>query len=143
MALAEVIKAAEKTQKTLNLLLAVIAALALTIAGVGVMNMMLSSVSDRISEIGTRMAIGASRADIRLQFLVESLVLCIAGGLAGALIGLSASASAGSIMQLDIQFAPRPFLFAMGCACLVGIAAGVFPAVRASNVQPSIAIKQE
>jgi macrolide transport system ATP-binding/permease protein len=143
MALAEVIKAAEKTQSTLNLLLATIAALALTIAGVGVMNMMLSSVSDRISEIGIRMAIGASRADICSQFLAESLVLCIVGGLAGAVMGLSVSASAGSILQLDIQFALRPFLFAMGCACLVGIAAGVLPAVRASNVQPSIAIKQE
>jgi len=143
MALAEVIKAAEKTQSTLNLLLMTIAALALTIAGVGVMNMMLSSVSDRVSEIGIRMAIGASRADIRSQFLVESLVLCVAGGFAGALLGLSASASAGSIMQLDIEFALRPFVFAMSCACLVGITAGVFPAIRASRVQPSIAIKQE
>jgi macrolide transport system ATP-binding/permease protein len=143
MALAEVIKAAEKTQTTLNLLLVTIAALALTIAGVGVMNMMLSSVSDRVSEIGIRMAIGASRADIRSQFLAESVVLCIAGGVAGALLGLVASGSAGSIMQLDIDFALRPFAIAMACACLVGISAGLFPAIRASNVQPSIAIKQE
>jgi macrolide transport system ATP-binding/permease protein len=143
MALAEVIKAAEKTQSTLNLLLMTIAALALTIAGVGVMNMMLSSVSDRVSEIGIRMAVGASRADIRSQFLVESVVLCVVGGAAGAFLGLSASASAGSIMQLDVEFALRPFILAMSCACLVGIVAGVFPAMRASAVQPSIAIRQE
>jgi macrolide transport system ATP-binding/permease protein len=143
MALAEVIKAAEKTQRTLNLLLMTIAALALTIAGVGVMNMMLSSVSDRISEIGIRMAVGASRADIRSQFLVECIVLCAAGGTAGALLGLAASVSAGSIMQLDIEFALRPFAVAMACACLVGISAGVLPAMQASKVQPSIAIKQE
>jgi ABC-type antimicrobial peptide transport system permease subunit len=100
-------------------------------------------VSDRVSEIGIRMAVGASRADIRSQFLVESVVLCVVGGAAGAFLGLSASASAGSIMQLDVEFALRPFILAMSCACLVGIIAGVFPAMRASAVQPSIAIRQE
>jgi macrolide transport system ATP-binding/permease protein len=143
VALAEVIKAAEKTQSTLNLLLTTIAALALTVAGVGVMNMMLSSVSDRINEIGIRMAVGASRADIRSQFLVESVVLCVVGGAAGAFMGFSVSALAGALMRLEIEFALQPFWLAMGCACLVGIFAGVLPAIRAANVQPSIAIKQE
>lgn len=143
VALAEVIKAAEKTQSTLNLLLMVIAALALTIAGVGVMNMMLSSVADRINEIGTRMAIGASRADIRAQFLVESLVLCGLGGIAGALLGLSVSATAGAVMRLEIAWTAAPFVLALGCAALVGIAAGVLPAMRAAEIHPSIAIKQE
>jgi macrolide transport system ATP-binding/permease protein len=143
VSLAEVIKAAKKTQSTLNLLLTAIAALALLIAGVGVMNMMLSSVSDRVSEIGIRMAVGASRDDIRSQFLVESVVLCAVGGVAGALLGLLASSVAGAVMRLNIDLVWPPFVLAMSCACAVGMLAGILPAMRASAIQPSIAIKQE
>jgi macrolide transport system ATP-binding/permease protein len=143
VSLAEVIKAAKKTQSTLNLLLTAIAALALLIAGVGVMNMMLSSVSDRVSEVGIRMAVGASRGDIRSQFLVESVVLCAVGGVAGAFLGLLASSAAGAAMRLSIDLAWPPFVLALGCACGVGMLAGVLPAMRASAIQPSIAIKQE
>jgi ABC-type antimicrobial peptide transport system permease subunit len=107
------------------------------------MNMMLSSVADRVGEIGIRMAVGASRSDIRSQFLAESVVLCTLGGLAGASLGLAASLVAGSLMRLQIELALQPFLLAMGCACLVGTLAGVVPAMRASEIQPSIAIKAE
>lgn len=143
VALAEVIKMAERTQRTLNWLLATIAALALTIAAVGVMNMMLSSVSERVGEIGIRMAVGASRADIRLQFLAETLVLCVLGGVGGAIFGLAVALIGSAFALLDIELSILPFLLTVGTASLVGILAGTIPAVRASNIQPGIAIKQE
>jgi macrolide transport system ATP-binding/permease protein len=143
VALAEIIRTAERTQRTLNWLLAVIAGLALTIAGVGVMNMMLSSVTERIAEIGTRMAVGASRVDIRIQFLAETLVLCGLGGAIGALTGLAAALAAASALKLEMAWSPTPFLVAMGAAALSGLLAGLLPAMRASTIQPSLAIRHE
>jgi ABC-type antimicrobial peptide transport system permease subunit len=89
------------------------------------------------------MAVGASRADIRSQFFVETLVLCLLGGAAGALLGLAVTLIASTVMLLDIKLSVLPFVLTIGAASLVGVLAGTIPAIRASNIQPGVAIKQE
>jgi putative ABC transport system permease protein len=131
------------TTQTLSLLLAGIAAISLLVGGIGIMNIMLVSVTERTREIGLRKSLGARKRDIMLQFLVEALVLCIAGGLIGLLIGMGGSALILRVAGWDFTFAPDAALMAVGFSAAVGIFFGLWPARRAASLVPIEALRYE
>ena len=140
---AEIASALTGTTRTLTSLLAAIAAVSLLVGGIGIMNIMLVSVTERTREIGIRLAIGALERDVLTQFLVEALVLSTFGGVMG--IGLALGASAvgaralGLPLVLDVQIIALAFLFSAG----VGIVFGFFPARRAAGLNPIDALRHE
>ncbi|MDH7500117.1 MAG: ABC transporter permease, partial [candidate division NC10 bacterium] len=141
--LTEVMAAAEQSVRVMSLLLGSIASVSLLVGGIGIMNIMLVSVTERIREIGLRMAVGARPGDILSQFLIESAVLSVLGGLAGILVG-------GLGSKLITHFATWPTLISAGSILLafafsvaVGIFFGYYPARRASRLNPIEALRHE
>lgn len=129
----------EATQNTLTLMLGTIAAVSLLVGGIGVMNIMLVSVSERTREIGVRMAVGARRKDILSQFLVESMIVCAIGSV----IGIVLSLGAGHLISMSgttVSFSVEPFVFATLCSLFIGLVFGLMPARRASRLNPVIAL---
>jgi macrolide transport system ATP-binding/permease protein len=124
--------------------LAAIAAISLVVGGVGVMNIMLVAVSERMQEIGIRMAVGARPRDVQLQFLIESIVLCLVGGLLGALIPTLLAVLANQF-QDKVPLTPDwlAFTLAIAVATTIGIAFGFIPARRASRLSPVTALARE
>jgi putative ABC transport system permease protein len=139
----ELRRSLEKIFDTLTVLLSAIAGVSLLVGGVGVMNIMLVSVTERTREIGIRMAIGAREADILIQFLVEAIALAVAGGLVGTLFGYGAilglSAALGWSMTLDTA----SLVLALGVSSMIGIVFGFFPARRAAKLDPVTALARE
>ena len=127
----------------LTLLLVCVAAISLFVGGIGVMNIMLVSVTERTREIGIRMAIGARAHDIRTQFLVEAVALALLGGLLGALIGITAIAIAGRVLDWKMGLSPLALGVSIGTSALTGIAFGFFPARRAAQLDPIEALRHE
>ncbi|MGD9263906.1 MAG: ABC transporter permease [Methyloceanibacter sp.] len=131
------------TTTVMTMLLAAVAGVSLLVGGIGIMNIMLVSVTERTREIGIRLAIGARRSDVLLQFLVEAVVLASLGGLIGVLLALSASWFLAGAMSIpftpDIAIIALSFLF----SSLVGVAFGYFPARRAANLNPIEALRYE
>ena len=125
-----------------NLLLGV-ALISLVVGGVGIMNIMLVSVTERTREIGLRMAVGARSRDILLQFLIESTVLCLAGGILGILLGHGASLLIKNIAQWPIESSPGAVIAAVAVSALVGISFGFYPAWKASKLDPIEALRYE
>ena len=125
-----------------GLLLAGLAAISLITAGFGVMTLMLVSVNERISEIGLRMAIGASTRQVALQFLIEAVLLAVAGGLAGGALGIAISQLAPTLFGWPVAFDPRVLIVAMLLALLVGSLFGAYPAYRASRLEPIEALRR-
>ncbi|MCB1352801.1 MAG: MacB family efflux pump subunit [Rhodobacteraceae bacterium] len=131
------------TTETLTLLIAAIALISLVVGGIGVMNIMLVSVSERVSEIGVRMAVGARQQDILRQFLVEAVVVCLLGGVLGVGLALGLGplfAAAGS--SFTLIYSTGPILGAVACASLIGITFGYMPARSASRLDPVAALSQ-
>jgi putative ABC transport system permease protein len=115
----------------------------LLVGGIGIMNIMLVSVTERTREIGVRMAIGARRSDIRNQFLIEALTLSCAGGVIGILIGLIGGWALTNAFSLPF-IASLPWIaLAFGVAALVGVVFGFYPAIRASQLDPIVALRTE
>ncbi len=140
---ADILATLEDTTKTFTRLLAGIAAVSLLVGGIGIMNIMLVSVTERTREIGVRKALGATRRDILLQFLVEALVLCLIGGLIGILVG-----SAGAVLLSKLnRWNTQVSFFAVGLAFLfsaiVGVFFGIWPARRAARLDPIEALRHE
>jgi putative ABC transport system permease protein len=127
----------------LTVLLVCIAAVSLLVGGIGVMNIMLVSVTERTREIGIRMAIGARANDIMMQFLVEAVVLALIGGIAGALAGLAAIAGLGGTLGWPMKLDPVALGVAVATSALTGIAFGFFPARRAAKLDPIVALRHE
>jgi putative ABC transport system permease protein len=140
-------KEREAASKTTSIFLSVVAAIALLIGGIGIMNIMLVSVTERTREIGLRKALGAKKHTILAQFLLEALLICCGGAIIGVGIGL-VIIKALSNMPVESQFSapvlkPEFILLAVGVSVLVGIVFGFFPAVRASSLKPIDALRYE
>jgi macrolide transport system ATP-binding/permease protein len=140
--MASLIETATETQNTLSLLLGSIAAISLLVGGIGVMNIMLVSVTERIREIGIRMACGARRLQIQMQFLVEAVLVCAFGGLIGVALGFAAGYAAQAFGS-PVIFSLPPVLMAFGSAFLVGVLFGFLPARRAARLDPVVALASE
>jgi len=141
---AEIRKTIEQTTQTLTLLIGAIAAIALVVGGIGVMNIMLVSVTERTREIGVRMAVGARQSDIMQQFLIEAVLVCLLGGVLGVLLALSLgwlfSLAGGGFKML---FSTVSIIAAFVCSSLIGIAFGFFPARSAAQLDPVEALARE
>ena len=141
--MAEFIRARSETQNILSVLLGATAAISLVVGGIGIMNIMLVSVTERTKEIGLRMAVGARRRDILSQFLIEAVTLCVTGGLIGLLIGGSAAISMSIWGNWPIALKPGLVVVALLSAGLVGVFFGYYPARRASLMNPIDALRYE
>ena len=127
----------------MTLLLASIAAVSLLVGGIGIMNIMLVSVTERTREIGIRRAIGAKRMDILMQFLVEAAFLSLAGGALGVGLGTVAASLISSLARWPTMIEPSAVALAFGFASLVGLFFGFYPARRASRLDPIEALRYE
>jgi macrolide transport system ATP-binding/permease protein len=141
--MADTIATANETQNTLTYLLAAIAVISLIVGGIGVMNIMLVSVTERTREIGIRMAIGARSFDVMFQFLTEAVMVCFIGGLAGVLLGIGGGWSTSVIAGWRVIFTVGPILLAFSCAFLTGIIFGYLPARKAARLDPIEALARD
>ncbi len=139
----QVAEAMASTTTVMTGMLGALAGVSLLVGGIGIMNIMLVSVTERTREIGIRLAIGAHERHILTQFLVEATVLSIIGGIAGVLLGLGIAG--GATMALSIPFVPSPSVVAMavGFSALIGIVFGFFPALRGARLDPIDALRHE
>ena len=141
--LSEFMKARTEVLSTMSYLLAATSVISLIVGGIGIMNIMLVSVTERTREIGLRMAVGGRRRDIMMQFLVEAVTLCLAGGLIGVAIGFSAAAVIAYVANWPVSVSPAVLAGAMGAAAATGIFFGFFPARRAAHLNPIDALRSE
>ncbi|MGZ8226645.1 MAG: MacB family efflux pump subunit [Methylococcaceae bacterium] len=140
--MASIIASAAETQNTFTLMLGIVAAISLLVGGIGVMNIMLVSVTERTREIGIRIATGARRRDILLQFNTEAAVVCTLGGLMGVVLGFAA----GHVLRyfdMAVVFLPLPALLAFSCAFGTGLLFGYLPARKAARLDPVVALAAE
>jgi len=140
---AEFANAAEQTSKTMTLLLSSIALVSLLVGGIGIMNIMLVSVTERTREIGIRMAVGAKSADILSQFLVESAFLSLVGGALGVALGWAASSLISRLAGWPTTVSPASIALAFGFSAAVGIFFGFYPARKAAALDPIQALRFE
>jgi putative ABC transport system permease protein len=139
----EIAQTAEQTSRTLSLLLASAASISLLVGGIGIMNIMLVSVTERTREIGIRMAIGAKGRDILTQFLIEALTLSVAGGAIGIGLGVGASELLAWKARWPIVLSPSAVVLAFGFSAAIGIFFGFYPARKAAQLDPIEALRYE
>jgi putative ABC transport system permease protein len=139
----QLVSTAQTFTHTLTVLLVGVAAISLIVGGIGIMNIMLVSVTERTREIGIRMAIGARRRDIRNQFLIEALSLSVIGGVLGIAFGALLGIFLTHAYTLPLIFNPLPMLLAFGVAAGIGVVFGLYPAIRASQLDPIVALRAE
>jgi putative ABC transport system permease protein len=141
--LTEVFAAQESSAQVMSILLGAIASVSLVVGGIGIMNIMLVSVTERTREIGLRQAVGAKTRDILSQFLVEAVTLSLLGGVIGIVIGLAASALISHFAQWSTQVSPLSILMAFVFSALVGVFFGYYPARKAAFLDPIEALRYE
>jgi putative ABC transport system permease protein len=141
--LTEMAGAVESGAAALTALLAAIAAVSLVVGGIGIMNIMLVSVTERTREIGLRMAVGAKPRQVLAQFLVEAAVLSLAGGAIGIVFGVSTARIVAEQMSWPMSFRPDMIVVAVGFSALVGVGFGLYPALKASRLDPIDALRYE
>ncbi len=139
----DIISTQESTTAAFRSLLAWVAGVSLLVGGIGIMNIMLVSVTERTREIGIRQSVGATTDDIRIQFLAEALLLSVVGGLIGVLVGVVGAVLFGAVSSMRTVIVPSSFLLAFGSAALVGIFFGFYPANRAAQLDPIEALRYE
>ena len=139
----DVIATYQETTDTFGFLLASVAAVSLLVGGIGIMNIMLVSVTERTREIGVRMAIGASRRNIMLQFLVEALVLCMGGGAIGVVLGTLGAVLLSAVAHWNTAISLYAVLVAFAFSASVGLFFGIWPARRAAALDPIVALRYE
>ena len=132
-----------ETTQVFTYLLSGIAAVSLLVGGIGIMNIMLVSVTERTREIGIRKALGATKANILLQFLIEAVVLCLLGGLIGALVGSGGATAMSKFFQWNTIISPSAIAAAFVFSAVVGVVFGVWPARRAAGLDPIVALRYE
>lgn len=140
---AETARLQEESSAALTQLLAAIASISLLVGGIGIMNIMLVSVTERTREIGIRMAIGAKPAAILTQFLAEATILSVAGGLAGALLGFAAAIVAQQYFYIRVELTSDPVTMAFAFSALVGVVFGMYPAITAARKSPLEALRYQ
>ncbi len=140
---ADLLNTINQVTKTFTSLLTGIAAISLVVGGIGVMNIMLVTVTERTSEIGLRKALGAKRKTVVTQFLVESIVLTIVGGIIGVTLGVGISAVVTKVMSLPFTLSVQSIALAVAVSCIIGIIFGWYPAQKASKLQPIEALRYE
>jgi len=133
----------DRATGTMALLLAAIAAVSLLVGGIGIMNVMLLSITDRTREIGIRRAVGARARDVRSQFVLEAMALSVAGGIMGVSLGLAAAAGLSRYLKWSTTVSPTAVLLSVGVAAAVGIFFGWFPAKRAAALDPIQSLRRE
>src|SRR5690606_8914576 len=140
---AELLETVEAAQQTTTMLLGSIAAISLLVGGIGVMNIMLVSVTERTREIGVRMATGARQRDILAQFLSEAIVVSAFGGMIGVALGVAAALVVSRVAEMDVVFKTWPMAVAFCCAAGTGLVFGFAPAHKASRLDPVVALSNE
>jgi putative ABC transport system permease protein len=140
---ADIIETVQQTTQTFTMLLAGIAAVSLLVGGIGIMNIMLVSVTERTREIGVRKALGATRGAILFQFLVEALVLCLVGGTLGVAIGGGGAMLLAKIFKWNTLVSPTAVVLALAFSFGVGLFFGMWPARRAAAMDPIVALRYE
>ncbi|HEX5033524.1 MAG TPA: FtsX-like permease family protein, partial [bacterium] len=141
--MAEIQSALSETSRTMSVLLASIAAISLLVGGIGIMNIMLVSVTERTREIGLRKAVGAKRSDILSQFLIEAGVVSLVGGLLGITVGWTATWAMSRFAGWTAEVSVNAILLALGFSAAVGIIFGLWPAQKASRLHPIEALRYE
>ena len=139
----EILRQRERTQRIFNVVTGAIAAISLLVGGIGIMNIMLANVAERTREVGIRRALGATRRDIGSQFLVESSLLTMAGGLLGATLGVAGSILIQSLAGWPTALSPLMLVAALCVALTVGIGFGFYPAWEAAHLEPMEALRHE
>jgi putative ABC transport system permease protein len=139
----ELATAASATTRVMSWLLAAIASISLLVGGIGIMNIMLVSVTERTREIGIRMAVGARGSDVLTQFLIESVVISVLGGLIGLVLGFAGAALLGRLTGWSTATPPEAVLIAVGFSAAVGVFFGFYPARRAASLDPIQALRYE
>jgi putative ABC transport system permease protein len=140
---ADLLQTAQAQTKIFTMLLASVAGVSLFVGGIGIMNIMLVTVTERTREIGIRKAIGAKRADIRNQFLIEAVTMSLVGGLLGIALGLAATTFGSSSTGWNMVVTPQSIALSFGFSAIVGVLFGVYPAGKASRLNPIDALRYE
>jgi len=140
---AEMLSTVNEVTGVLTLMLGGIAGISLVVGGIGIMNIMLVTVTERTREIGVRKAIGAKRSDILRQFLIEAVVVSGSGGIIGIMVGFLISAAVGTLMSIDTAISPQIVGLSFGFSVLVGIVFGLYPANKAAKLNPIEALRFE
>jgi putative ABC transport system permease protein len=141
--LAEAADVEETATRALSLLLAAVASVSLVVGGIGIMNIMLVTVTERTREIGLRLAVGARQRDVLAQFLVEAVTLALFGGVLGAVVGIAAAAAIASLVQWHVIIDLGALLLAISVAGTVGVFFGYYPARKAARLDPIVALRYE
>ena len=139
----QMLETVKKASATMTLLLGAIASVSLLVGGIGIMNIMLVSVTERTREIGIRMAIGAKSIDIRLQFLIEALVLSLIGGIAGIALGVIIAELIGLFSDMTVVISMMPITISFAFSAIIGVGFGYYPAYKASKLNPIEALRYE
>ena len=141
--LSEILKTQEAASRIMSMLLAAVASVSLLVGGIGIMNIMLVSVTERTREIGLRLAVGARSKDIMTQFLVEAMTLSTIGGGIGVLLGLGISLLVAWLASWNISLSIMSIVLAVGFSAAIGIFFGYYPAKTAAKMQPIAALRYE
>ena len=141
--LTAILNAAKNISLILSLVLVLVSAITLVISGIGIMNIMLVTVTERTREIGIRLAIGAAPREILLQFLTEAIMVSLSGGLVGILAGVALPLSVQLFADIRIPISGVAIVVAFGVSCLVGLVFGMLPANRAAHLNPTEALRYE
>ena len=139
----DALQAQEEASKTFTLMLASLASVSLLVGGIGIMNIMLVSVTERTREIGVRMAVGAAEEDVRMQFLIEALALSLLGGAMGVVFGMGVSIGVSKILRWPAIISPAAVVVAAVFSVLVGLFFGYYPAQKAASLDPIEALRYE
>ena len=139
----QLLRQAEETKRIFNIVLGSIAAISLLVGGIGIMNIMLATVTERTREIGVRRALGAKKRDITLQFLVETIVLSIGGGLIGVVVGILVPVMVSLLADMKTIVTLWSVLLAFGISGAIGILFGIYPASTAAELDPIEALRHE
>jgi len=141
--LTAILNAAKNISLILSFVLILVSAITLLISGIGIMNIMLVTVTERTREIGVRLAVGASATEILLQFLVEAMMVSLSGGILGILVGVAIPLSVQLFADIRIPISPVAIVVAFGVSCMVGLIFGILPANRAAHLSPTEALRYE